>query len=350
MISDDLKILCSLSSPSGSEGEVCAYAAKRLEPFCDEVRRDNAGNLIAVKKSGKSGAKRLMLEAHGDEVGFMVSKIDEKGFLHFEKVGGTDDKILPASIVCVHGKKDIYGVIGIKPPHIQSRDENKKTVSYKELRIDVAMPKSEAEKYISVGDFVTFVSEYTELKNGIVSAKSLDNRVSVAVLIEAMEKLSDAKLDIDVYAVIAASEEAGLRGAAAAAEDILPDFALVCDVTFGISYKCREESFDIGEGLTYSVGPSVSEKLNDILLRCASDNNIKLTKEVTGDSTGTDAWAIQVSGTGVYTAVISIPERYMHTAVETLSLSDAEKAALLMEKFVLTLSKEADKFGIEVIA
>lgn len=330
--------LSAMHGVSGFEAEVAQAVAELFAPYVDEVSLDALGSVIAVKKSKKENAKRVMLDAHIDEIGLMVTSIDEKGFLKFTSVGGVDERILPAREVVVHGKREIAGIIGIKPPHLQSADENKKTLKIDELAIDVGMDEKAVRSLVAAGDWVTFSQECAPLLNGQMTGKSFDDRASVCALLYAAQVLADEPLDVDVYFVLSVQEETNLAGAGGAAYGTEPDAALVIDVTHAKTPDNADCPFDVGGGVAYSLGPNVHAPFAHLLKELAEEHGVGAKAEVDGGSTGTNAWAVQVSRTGVPAAVLSLPLKYMHTPTEVAAIGDLEAAGTLAAAFVRRLS------------
>ena len=314
--------------------------ADMFRPFVDEVSITNSGSVVAVKRAENPTAK-IMVEAHCDEIGLMVKTIDKHGFLTFVNIGGIDARILPGAEVTVHGKRDVMGVIGAKPPHLQTVGEAEKSIEIKDMAIDVGMGFDAVSEIISVGDSISLNREPTELLNNKFSAKTVDDRGGVTVLLETAKRLKDTKLSCDVYFVAAVQEEVGLRGARTAAYTVNPDMAIAIDVCHGITPDNSQDAFETGTGTVISLGPNIHPKLGERLTAIAKNKEIKHSIDVDGGDTGTDAWEIQVSRSGVPTALLSIPLKYMHTSVETLSLDDLEATASLITEF-LKDTKEAD--------
>lgn len=338
-----IQTLSDLRGISGFEYRITDKIAQLFEPYADNVTRDALGNITAVKKCGKENAKKIMIEAHTDEIGLMVSDIDKNGFLSFVPVGGVDGRILPASEVVVHGKKDLKGVIGAKPPHLQNPGEQNKSSAMEDMAIDVGMDEREVRELVGIGDSVTFAQSVGEL-GGQFSGKTLDDRAGIAVLINVMQRLMKIKLDADVYAVAAVQEEVGLRGAKTAAYGIEPDMAISIDVCHGITPDNSKNAFEVGEGTVISIGPNIHPKLFERLKSTAEEHHIALQYDVDGGDTGTDAWAIQVSRLGVPTALLSIPLKYMHTSVETLCISDVKMTAELLTYFIQNIGEDTEEW------
>ena len=336
-----IEYLSNMHGVSGFESSIADAVCTLFKPYVDEISIDALGSVIACKKSKKKNAKKIMLDAHMDEIGLMVTKIDDKGFLKFTNIGGIDERILPSSEVIVHAKRDILGIIGIKPPHLQSAEESKKTIKPDELAIDIGMDKEAASKLVEVGDVVTFNQKACSLLNSQMTGKSFDDRASICALLYTAEKLSSLELDVDVYFVLSTFEETNLAGAKCSAYTIAPDCALVIDVTHAKTPDNSECSFDVGGGVAYSLGPNVHTPLAKLIKSIAEKNNIDASAEVDGASTGTNAWSVQISRTGVATAVLSLPLKYMHTPTEVVSVNDVMCAGELGYEFVCALNNDS---------
>ena len=339
-----IKELSDLRGISGFEYRISDKIAEYFRPYADEVTVDTLGNVIAVKRCGKENAKKIMIEAHCDEIGLMVRDIDDRGFITVAMVGGIDARILPSSEVVIHGRKDVPGVIGAKPPHLQEADEAKKASKLTDMAIDTGMNADEVKKYVSVGDSITLAQSVGELGGGQFSGKTLDDRAGVAALITTMKNLMKIKTDVDVYAVAAVQEEVGLRGAKTAAYSINPDLAIAVDVCHGITPDNSDNAFETGSGAVISIGPNIHPKLQKRLSETAEKYHVKTELDVDGGDTGTDAWAIQVSRCGVPTALLSIPLKYMHTSVETLNVSDVSAVSELLTYFIQNLDDSLEEW------
>lgn len=335
-----IKKLSDMRAISGFEYKISENVKELFAPYSDEVYIDALGSVIAVKKCGKENAPKVMIEAHMDEIGLMVKDIDERGFITFVNVGGVDPRILPSAEVVVHGKKDILGIIGAKPPHLQSAGESAKSAKITDMAIDVGMSKAEVEELVSVGDSITLPQSWGSLDGGQFSGKSLDDRASVAILIDVMRKLAKIKLDVDVYAVAAVQEEVGCRGAQTAAYSIDPTVAVAIDVCHGITPDNSYNAFEVGSGVVMSIGPNIHPLVQKRLADTADKYNVQTSIDVDGGDTGTDAWTIQVARCGIPTALLSIPLKYMHTSVETLDVSDVEGASALLTFFIQDFCEE----------
>lgn len=342
----ELKKLSASVGVSGFERNLAEEISAMFMPYADEVYIDALGSVIAVKKCGKPDAVKIMVDAHMDEIGLMVTEIDDKGFLKFTTVGGVDTRILPSALVTVHGKKKLTGVIGIKPPHLQQPGESEKPLAVEDLSIDIGLSKVQAEEMVRIGDFISFCQKPHVLKNAFMCGKCMDNRGGVVAVLQAAKALWDVKLDADVYYVLSVQEEFTLGGAKTAAEGIGADMALVLDVTHAKTHD-NKDGFTAGAGLSYSIGPNVSPVLEKWICKCAKKAEIPIFPEVDGGSTGTNAWSVQIANGGVATAVISIPLKYMHTSAEALSLEDVERAGALATEFVKKAAKHGEKVQVK---
>lgn len=334
-----LKTLSSLGGISGFEYTIVNTIRQLLSPYCDELQTDNLGNLIGIRRCGIPGAKCVMLDAHMDGIGLMVKDIDERGFLSFVPIGGVDTRILPACEVTVHGKKELYGVIGAKPPHLQAPEDAGKPAKIEDMAIDVGLPADEVRALVAVGDMISFRNGLTQLDGEVMSGKYMDDRAGIISVLECLHLLKNVQLTYDVAVLIAVQEEVGLRGAKVGAYHINPDWAIVVDVGHGDTPDATGDNvFPIGGGTVLSVGPNLHPELVKLARETAARNNIEYKIEVDGGDTGTDAWEVQIARSGVPTLLLSIPLRYMHTTVETLDYRDVLSTARLMKEIISALS------------
>ncbi|MEA3377659.1 MAG: M42 family metallopeptidase [Chloroflexota bacterium] len=330
-----LKELSEAEGMSGFEGPIRELVRQRWEPFVDEMHEGKLGSLIGLKNGvGPEPRPKLMLAAHMDEIGLMVTDI-EKGFLRIARVGGTDRRVLLGLEVTVHGRRDLPGVVATRPPHVLSQEERKKTVPWDQIFVDVGLPADEVKELVSVGDLISIRREMSELKNRRVAGKALDDRACVAAVTVALEQLQRVQHAWDVFAVATAQEETGLKGAIAAAYGVAPDAAIALDVTFGEQPDApKADTLPLGEGPSISIGPNFHPKLVERLKEVAEDREIPYHIDPIPGRSGTDAWAIQVTREGVPTALVSVPLRYMHQPVETLAVADVERAGRLLAAFI----------------
>jgi len=330
-----LKKLSEARGISGYEAEVRGIVAEEFGRYADEVQTDKLGSVIALKKGeGEEPRRRIMLAGHMDEIGLIVTKL-EQGFLHFTSVGGFDERTLLGQEVTVHGRKELPGIIGSRPPHVLPEEEREKTIAMDKLFIDVGMREEELERLVRVGDLVTLRREFTQLQGDLVTGKAFDDRAAVASILVCLEGLASIRHVWDVYAVATVQEEVGLRGAITSAYGLAPDMGIAIDVTFGNQPGVSEaETLEMGKGPAIGFGPNIHPKLHQTLVEAARELEIPYQVEPIPGGSGTDAWAIQVTREGIPTALLSIPLRYMHTSVETLSLKDVERTGRLMAGFI----------------
>lgn len=322
---ENLIEMCSLNSVSGNEFKMTEFIKQYTESFCDDVITDSMGNVIA--NINNNSDITVVLEAHTDNIGLVVKEIDDKGFIKFITSGGIDSSILPTSEVIVHGKKDLFGVIGAKPPHLQSKDDMGKNKSVEDMYIDCGYDHENISEYVSIGDTITLVSEFNDLKGEFFTSGSLDNRIGCYIVSECLKRLRSQNSVYNLTGIYSVQEEVGCRGVKKAVTAVKPDIAIIIDVTFGVSpYTDDEHGFVAGDGITVAVGPNLDRKLTNKFTELCETNNIPYKKEVCSDHTGTDAWPMQVSCEGVRCVLISVPIKYMHTTVEIANKKDIENA------------------------
>ena len=326
-----IKELSDLRGISGCEYRINSEIVKLFEPYCDSVYTDALGSVIACKKCGKDNAPKVMIEAHMDEIGLIVTSVTDEGYITFSNVGGVDTRILPSLEVTVHGKKDIKGVIGMPPV---SESDPEKSFKMDQLAVDTMLSVDEVRSLVCVGDSITFDQSVGKLGKHQFSAKTMDDRASVAAIISVMKNLKDAQLNCDLYAVAAGQEEVGCRGGKTTSFGIMPDMAIAIDVTHGITPDNSDNAVELGKGTAMSKGPNIHPKLVERLEKTAKDKGIGYTIEIDGGATGTDAWEIQVSGGWIPVALMSIPLKYMHTSVETLDVRDLKATSELITEFI----------------
>ena len=336
-----LKKLSEARGVSGYEAEVREIVVEEFGRYADEVRTDKLGNVIALKRgAGEEPRRRIMLAGHMDEIGLMVTRL-EKGFLRFTSVGGFDERTLLGQEVTVHGRRDLPGIIGSRPPHVLPREEREKTIAMDKLFIDVGVSQEELERLVRVGDLATLRREFIQLKGGLVAGKALDDRTAVAAILVCLEGLVPVRHAWDVYAVATVQEEVGMRGAITSAYGLAPDAAIAIDATFGKQPGVSEaETVEMGKGPAIAFGPNVHPRLYEALVEAAQELEIPYQVEPVPGRSGTDAWAIQVTREGIPTALLGIPVRHMHTSVETVSLKDVERTGRLMAGFIGKLGEE----------
>ena len=333
-----LKSLSESCGVSGYEDEVRAVIRQAFEPYCDEIRMDVMGSLIGLKKgsqSGDSDRKRILLAGHMDEIGLMVTDI-ERGFLRFTQVGGYDARVLPAQSVTVFGRERLPGIIASVPPHVSGLGE--KSTPMDDLYVDVGLSEKQVNKLVRVGDLITLDRPCVELNDDLLCGKAFDDRASVAAIVKCLDILSRTAHEWDVYAVATVQEEVGLRGATTSAFGIAPDLGVAIDVGFGKQPGVsKKDAIHLGNGPALVRGPNIHPKFFAGLKAVAEEHEIPYQTKVSNRGTGTDANAIQLTRDGIATALISIPERNMHTPVETISIKDVERAGRLLACYIASL-------------
>ena len=338
--------LCGLSGPSGFESPVATVAAKLLEGVIDEVRIDKMGSVIGVRRCGKKNAPKLLLDAHLDEIGFIITG-HEDGYLRFAPLGGVDPRMLPDRELTIMTQPPVYGVVACLPPHIQSAEDMDKSLPIRELWIDVGLSQEEAEKRIPIGTPAIYRTGCTPLGDNLLCGKALDDRACFAILVDVMERLQAEKLDVDVYLLGSTQEETHSTGAITAAYGICPDMCVAVDVTHGDSPDAPKDlTFPLGGGPVIGIGPNCTRWMSDRMKRCAKQLGMDAGLEVMAGHTGTNGWDLQISREGVATSVLSLPLRYMHTPVETIHRDDLDKTAALLAQFIRGLGEEVPNYAL----
>ncbi|MEA4883048.1 MAG: M42 family peptidase [Clostridia bacterium] len=330
--------LMRLADARGVTGyESCAgdVAASLFDGLVDEIRRDALGSVIMLKRgAAPEPSARLMLAAHVDEIGMIVSRIEEQGFLRVWMMGGVDRRILPSMEVTVHGRSDIPGVIGAIPPHLQDPSEKDKSWKWEELAVDCGMPAEKLRAIVRVGDVVSFDRRSVALAGDRIAGKSMDDRAGVAVMYEMACELQRLKHDCDVFFVATIQEEVGYGGSITSTYGIVPDIGIAIDVGHGAMPGLPEDDvLTLGGGPAIGFGPHVHPKVFGKLKEIAEKRGIPYQLDADTSAQGTDAYAMQMTRAGVATGLLSIPLRYMHTSVETLSLGDITKSGQLLAYF-----------------
>ncbi len=337
-----LKKLCEVPGAPGFEDKVRAMVMKEITPLVDSIKVDNMGNVVAFKKGERR--KKVMVAAHMDEIGFIVTHIDEHGFLKFHTLGGFDPKTLTAQRVIIHGKKDLIGVMGAKPIHVMTPSERTKAPVISDYFIDLGMTKEEVEKQVSVGDPITRERGFIEMGD-CVNCKSLDNRVSVFILIEALKNLQGSSLPYDLYATFTVQEEVGVRGAQVATLAIQPDYAFCVDTTIAFDVpgaQAHEKITELGKGVGIKVMDSrtiCDPRMVRFMKDTANAKDITWQPEIlTGG--GTDTMALQqMTAGGSIAGAVSVPTRHIHQVIEMCNKEDIKGAVDLLTACILDLKK-----------
>ncbi|MGM0368879.1 MAG: M42 family metallopeptidase [Bacillota bacterium] len=336
-----LKELAETNGVSGYEENITGKLENIFSNYTDQIKYDNLGNLIACKRGTATENIKIMLAAHMDEIGLMVTKIEDEGFLRFTAVGGVDQRTLVGQEVIVLGTEEYQGIIGAKPPHVQNSKERKKAYEMDDMYIDLGLEAAEVKDKVRVGDVITIKREFEELKNNRVTAKALDDRAGVLVMLTALQELKDVQHQADLYTVATVQEEVGVRGATTSTYGVVPDIGIAIDVCHGtMPGVSKEDSSELGAGVAIGFGPHVHPDLFSKLKDIADEHEIDHQTEASNTPHGTDAFAIQVTRAGIPTALLSIPLRYMHTSVETISYQDIKRAGRLLARFIRDLDDE----------
>ena len=362
---DTVKSLTELSlaaGPSGREGScsldknketaysVLERAKAQMEalktsagaPFFSSVEIDRFGNLIGSRPCGLPDAKRVVLDAHLDEVGLVVTGAEE-GFLTFRAVGGVDPRMLPDREVTLLTDPTTFGLVAVLPPHIQKPEDADKSIPIEDLRIDAGLTQDQAEQLI--GTFAVPRGAVRTLKNDRISGKAMDDRAGFVTLLRTAELLRDVPLDADLYVMGSSREETNGGGAMVGAFSLKPHCFVAVDVTHARTPDSpKEGTFPLGSGAIIGVGPNIARWMSERFVIKAKELEIPWLPEVMAGNTGTNAWRVQTAREGIATAVLSLPLKYMHSPVETLDLHDLEHCAALLAAFVKDLAKEGGDF------
>ncbi|MGE3062174.1 MAG: M20/M25/M40 family metallo-hydrolase [bacterium] len=332
---ETVKSLTMAIGPSGAEDSLFKVVKNLVRGFDVSVEKDRMGNIIVMKKGNRKG--RVAFFTHNDEIGLIVTKID-KDYLRFTEVGGYDEKVLLGQEVIVYGKKEIKGIIGAKPPHLQTKGESDKFLKFEDLYIDIAMKNKDIVKYISVGDRVVIRSDFAEMKQNSVCVKALDNRSCGAIILYMLKYLENVKSHPDIYLVLNSQEETTMTGSKTSAYKLNPDVAFVLDVTFA-----KQTGYEQGYALDkigFGMGANICKRIFDFVRKSADENNIQYFIEPLPSMSGTDAYAVQTVKRGVTTMLISLPIRNMHSPVEIASTKTMEDASKFLSLLMATIKTE----------
>lgn len=337
-----LKEIAEVAGAPGHEQRIRELVLREIKPLVDDITIDNMGNVYAIKK-GKN-EKRVMVGAHMDEIGFIVTHIDDDGFVRFHTLGGFDPKTLTAQRVIIHGKKDVIGVMGSKPIHVMSAEEKLKLPKTTDYFIDLGMKKAEVDKIVSIGNPITRERGLIEMGN-CVNCKSLDNRLAVFILIETLRTLKGKEVPYDIYGVFTVQEEVGVRGANVAALEIKPHFGFGLDTTIAFDVpgaKPEEMVTKLGEGTAIKIMDSSTicdYRMIKYMEEVAERNNIKTQKEIL-TAGGTDTAGIQrMNPGGAIAGAISIPTRHIHQSIEMADKDDIRGSIDLLTACLSELDK-----------
>lgn len=341
-IRETLAALCGCDGPAGREGPVAALARSLLAPLVDEAYQDKFGNVIGVRRCGRENAPRVVLDAHLDEVGLVITGAKE-GFLSFRAVGGIDPRMLPDREVTILSQPPRFGLVAVLPPHVQQAGEGGKSLPLSDLWIDAGLTQKEGEAL--VGTFAVPRGPFRALLGERISAKALDDRAGFGALLRTAELLQGTDLDVDLYFMGSCREEINGSGALTGAFALAPHCFVAVDVTHARTPDGpKEGTFPAGEGTVIGIGPNITRWMSQRLIAKAEGHGIPWAPEVMTGHSGTNAWRVQTAREGIATAVVSLPLKYMHSPVETLDLTDLEATASLLAAFVQDLSAEGGTF------
>lgn len=333
-------------SPSGYEQPVQAIVREYAGKFADEVSTDLHGNVIACCNPG--AALRVMFAGHADQIGLLVTHIDDTGFIYTNTIGGWDPQQLIGQRMTIYtASGPIPAVISRKPIHLLDQEERKQVVKHKEMWLDIgAKNKEEAAEVVRIGDPVTLELGYQEMRNGFANSPGMDDKTGLWVCMEALRRAKSKGLDVSLYAVATVQEEIGLRGATTSAYGVNPHVGIAVDVTHATDCptidKNQESDIQLGGGPVIYRGPNMNPVVVEHLHKAADDSDIRCQWGAIGRGTGTDANAMQLSRSGVAAGLVSVPNRYMHSAVEMISLDDIDACADLLATFASGIQADDD--------
>ena len=331
-IEEFLKTAAATPGVTGNEGAVAQFIAGVFEPYVDEVSISPLQCVVAHKK-GKG--PKVIVCAHLDEIGMMVSKIEDDGSLRMERVGGVDPRVLPGMRVRVYGKDEtLLGVVGATPPHLLKEADRKNNYTFETLFVDLGMGADEVRKKVRVGDTVCFEARYVELKNNRVASKTVDDRACVAIMLEAAKRLQDMRHEADLYFVATCQEEIGSFGALTSAFAVDPDFAVAFDVCHADTPGAPANSTHKITSLVSSKGPYLNRCLEEKMEEIAKKNGVELQVAIDERRTGTDADVLTVARAGIPTVLLSLPIKYMHTNVELFDMHALKEGGRLLAHYL----------------
>lgn len=326
--------LCKLSGISGNENSVSQYLAEHLRKYTDDVKIDFNNNVTAVL-GNKNADYTFLLDAHIDQIGFIVTEIDDKGFLKVDKVGGVDLRTALDSPVIVHGKRDLNGIICCMPPHLSDGNEDK-AISIDKVFIDLGLPYDDVKKLVKVGDSVTFFANPKELLGNKISAVALDNRAGAATLLYTAKLISESDVPYKVVILLSCQEETFATGAKTVPFDFDINECVSVDVSFanqpGIDNQYS--NIKLGKGAMLCISPNLNREMFNKFKQYAEDNKINYQLEICNGRTGTNSDHIAVSKSGVKTALVSIPQKNMHTQAEIIDINDIISTAELISGYI----------------
>ena len=323
-------------SISGHESCAAEKLRELYSPYFDEHYSSPNGNQVFIKRSKKEDAPRLLIDAHLDEIGMLVTEIKKEGFIRVTNLGGIDTRILLAGEVILYGSEPVYGIVCVTPPHLQKPGENSTLPPVSELLIDTGFTAGELEtKGIAIGTPVGFKPVNTELLGGLIAGKGFDDKACIAAAAEAVRLLDGEDTGWDIFLLCACKEETGSLGGKTGAYEINPDAAIVLDVNLAfVPDTKRHETVKLGDGPSVSISAVTDRSLTRAIINFAKEKELRCQTVVEATDTGTDANCIPFVREGIPAAVISIPLKNMHTYSEVISLADVGDTAKLLAEFI----------------
>ena len=336
-LTDKIKRLTAVYGVSGDEFRVAKIAAEMMAPYCDRVEIDDFGNVLGYRDCGIPGAKTVMLDAHIDQIGFLITEVTEEGFLRFTTVGGVDQRMLLGSELTVLTKKGpILGIVAAIPPHLQKDGDDKKSVPIPEMVVDIGMTGEQAKKVVRVGDYMAFANDAMELQGDALCGKAFDDRACLVCLLHTMDLLQGKPLAVNVVVSASTKEETGFQGGISAGFKVQPDYAIAVDVTHARTGDAPQVIVKLGDGPNVDMGSNSNPKFAKRVIEVARAKQIPHIVTSCPAGSGTNAWPIQMQGQGVTTLVVSLPLKYMHSPVEMLRMSDVKNVGKLIAAFIET--------------
>ena len=334
-LADKIKKLTNAYGVSGDEFRISKIAAELMAPYCDRVEIDDFGNVLGYRDCGIPGAKTVMMDAHIDQIGFLITEVTDEGFLRFTTVGGVDQRMLLGSELTVLTKKGpILGIVAAIPPHLQKAGDNKKSVPIPEMVVDIGMTGEQAKKVVRVGDYMAFANDALELQGDALCGKAFDDRACLVCLLHAMELLQGKPLAVNVVVSASTKEETGFQGGISAGFKVQPDYAIAVDVTHARTGDAPQVIVKLGDGPNVDMGSNSNPKFAKRVIEVARAKQIPHIVTSCPAGSGTNAWPIQMQGQGVTTLVVSLPLKYMHSPVEMLRMSDVKNVGKLLAAFI----------------
>ncbi len=329
----EIEALSHVSGISGREENTAAYFYEKLLPLCDEIKIDRMGNVLALIRAKKKRAKTILIDAHSDEIGFLVSEHLGGGFVRLARVGGMDPGVLPASEILLYGEETVHAVVSAKPPHLLSAEDRKKKQKLDDLVVDTLLDDETARRLCPLGTPAVFSAGATRLPEHKIASRTLDDRVACLALVALAEGLEKEKLSANILLCLSVQEEVGSLGAMTAAFSEQPDTCLSVDVSFSTYPGQNSRMLEMGKGAGISFSDTLSRTLSRDLIRVAREQKIPFQLLGEPGETGTNAHEIQVAARGIPSVIVSLPLSYMHSPSEVIDVRDLEEAVNLLRAY-----------------